>query len=186
MKIVRLADLHGAEKYGSCNECGKDSDSAELYRIITECQAGERTYHSSICLCKGCLAVMLATIQAELKVKMCELADTDVVRIVTDIFHPKKITRIKRHKREDYISCNIYTEWSSKDENGKEDTVICCDELIIRNPFDYGMNALKCDGMPLNANDYRKFKQFCSTHLVTPDWMKDNPYIEEKNNVLAP
>lgn len=113
--------------------------------------------------------------------KMCDLTNEDIVRLVTDIFQPKRITRIQRHKRDDCITCNIYTEWTSKGDDGKEDTVTCCDELEMRNPFENGKDALFCGDVPLNADDYTKLKQFCFAHGMMPEWMKNNPYTAEKN-----
>lgn|GEM_PF-1492359 len=55
MKIVKLSNLSGAERFGTCAECGKNSDEAELYRIVTDTRAGSHTYHNSLCLCNECL-----------------------------------------------------------------------------------------------------------------------------------
>lgn len=101
--------------------------------------------------------------------KMCDFSKEDIIRIVTDIFDPKRITRIQRHKREDYISCNVYTEWSSENDDGTEDTVTICDEVELRNPFEYGRNAIYSGNIPLNAGDYAKLKQFCLAHGIMPD-----------------
>ncbi len=70
---------------------------------------------------------------------ICDLSNEDIVRIVTDIFSPNRIVNIKRHKRDDYyISCDIYTEWSSKDGNDKEEIK---DEIELRDPFKYGVES---------------------------------------------
>ena len=110
--------------------------------------------------------------------KMCELTDEDIRRIVTDIFGPKRITGIRRHKREDYISCNIYTEWSSTDENGEVETTTCRDEIELRNPFEYGDDAIRSGDFPLRWQDYTMLKQFCFAHGIIPGWVRNNPYAE--------
>lgn len=91
-----------------------------------------------------------------------DLTNDEVSRIITDLFHPKKITCIKKYKREQSISCKVYTRWFSEDENGKEDSVICCDEVILTNPFtDAGLDAGE---IPLRSDDFVKYKQFCFAH----------------------
>ena len=109
--------------------------------------------------------------------RMCDLTNEDIVRIVTDIFQPKRITKIQRHKREDYITCNIYTEWEGKDDNGKNDTITICDQVELRNPFEYGSGAIDAGDVPVNNRDYIKLKQFCFAHGMMPDWMSNNPYL---------
>lgn len=112
--------------------------------------------------------------------KMCELTDEDIRRIVTDIFWPKRITCIRRHKREDYISCNIYTEFSSTNENGNKETTTCCDEIELRNPFEYGDDAIRSGDFPLQWQDYIMLKQFCFAHGIVPGWIRNNPYAESQ------
>lgn len=112
--------------------------------------------------------------------RICDLSDEDIAHIVTDMFSPKKITNIRRHKRDDYVSCNVYTEWFSKDENGKEEATVCKDEVELRNPFEYGQGAICAEGIPLNSSDYVKFKQFCFARGMRPDWMENNPYISKE------
>lgn len=59
MKIVKLSNLSNAERFGTCAECGKNSDEAELYRIVTDTRAGSHTYHNSLCLCGDCMRTLL-------------------------------------------------------------------------------------------------------------------------------
>jgi len=58
MKIVKLSTLKNAEKFGTCAECGKNSDAGDLYRIVTETKTGARTFHSSLCLCGKCMRIL--------------------------------------------------------------------------------------------------------------------------------
>lgn len=109
--------------------------------------------------------------------KMCDLTNGEIIRIVTDIFQPKKITCITRHKREDYISCHVYTDWQSSNDDGTVDTVTCRDEIELRNPFECGRNAIYGGDIPLREQDYTLLKQFCFAHGMMPDWMRDNPYL---------
>lgn len=55
MQIVKLSTLQHAERFGTCAECGKNSDEAELYRVVTDTRAGSHTYHNSLCLCGDCM-----------------------------------------------------------------------------------------------------------------------------------
>lgn len=87
--------------------------------------------------------------------KICELSNYDVETIMKDIFEAKRTTKIKRLLRDDYISCNVYTERYSTDENGKEEKLTCCDEVEIRNPFEYGSSALHAGDIPVNYPDLR-------------------------------
>lgn len=65
MKIVKLSTLKNAEKFGTCAECGKNSDEAALYRIVTDTRAGSHTYHNSLCLCKDCMRMLQKQIAKE-------------------------------------------------------------------------------------------------------------------------
>ena len=50
MKIKKLVDCAGAERFGTCAECGKGSkEDAEMFKIIWD-------GNSSIILCKECAA----------------------------------------------------------------------------------------------------------------------------------
>lgn len=108
---------------------------------------------------------------------ICDLSNEDIVRIVTDIFSPKWIVNIKRHEREDYISCDLYTEWSSNDGNDKKEIK---DEIELRDPFKHGLNAIRSAWMPARASGrgrgYIKLMQFCFAKGMKPDWMENNPY----------
>jgi hypothetical protein len=55
MVIRKINDLSNAERFGTCAECGVNTDEAEIYRITTETKAGTQTYHNSICFCGSCL-----------------------------------------------------------------------------------------------------------------------------------
>ena len=114
--------------------------------------------------------------------KFTELSEKEVRQIVQDIFSPKKISNVKIHKRADEITCDIYTEWTSHDDNGEEDVTTIKDAIILRNPFDYGEDALWAD-FQLEKDDYNKLKQFCyakGIYGVAIGWMFDNPYLEEE------
>ena len=108
--------------------------------------------------------------------RFTDLTKDEVKRIVTDIFAAKKITNIKYHKREDSISCLMYTEWGSEDD---EDGILTiADELILSNPFDNGLDAIDVHDISVNSKDYRKLEQFCfAKGIYGTDWIKDNPYL---------
>ena len=108
------------------------------------------------------------------------LTNDEVKQIVTDIFAPKKVTNIKRSKKWDEITCKIYTEWESTDDDGKKVVELIPDELTLRDPFRYKQNALPVQ-FQLKTSDYIQLKQFCIAKGILPDWVKNNPYKKEEN-----
>ena len=53
MKIVKISELEGASRYGTCNKCGASSkNDKNMIRISPE-------NGSSICLCKECALELL-------------------------------------------------------------------------------------------------------------------------------
>lgn len=112
--------------------------------------------------------------------KFTDLSKDEIRQIVNDIFQPKKITNIETHKRDEEITCTIYTEWESYDDDGKLEIDLIPDTLTLRNPFEYGDNAIHVD-FSVGYNDYLKLKQFCfSKGIFHEDWVKDNPYLQEE------
>ena len=95
------------------------------------------------------------------------LTDEEVKQIVTDIFVAKKVTNIKRSKKWDEITCKIYTEWETTDDNGKEVVELIPDELHVQ--------------FQLKSSDYIQLKQFCIAKGILPDWVKNNPYINKES-----
>ena len=107
------------------------------------------------------------------------LTDDEIRQVVNDIFQPKKITCIRRHKRDDEITCKIYTEWEGDKDIGEDDFVIA-DELTLMDPFTYGVDAIHID-MSVGPEDYRILKQFCFAKGIRPTWIiDDNPYLKDK------
>lgn len=110
-----------------------------------------------------------------------DLTDEEVRQIVTDIFGAKKVTCIKRSKKWDEITCKIYTEWETTDDNGNTVACLCDDILTLRNPFNYGEEALHVD-FPLRREDYDLLKSFCyakGIYGIQINWLVENPYMEE-------
>ncbi len=108
-----------------------------------------------------------------------DLTDDEIREIVTDIFAPKKITCIKRSKKWDEITCKIYIEWETTDDDGNKIPELIPDELTLMNPFDYGKDAIQVQ-FPVNGEDYTKLKQFCfakGIYGVSIKWLMDNPYV---------
>ena len=109
-----------------------------------------------------------------------DLTNEEVKRIVTDIFAAKKVTNIKRSKRNGEITCTIYTEWQTTDDDGTVIDELIPDELTLMNPFEYGYDAIQVD-FQKNPEDYKKLKQFCFANGVYGkeiDWIFKNPYEE--------
>lgn len=116
--------------------------------------------------------------------KFTDLSKDEIRQIVSDIFHPKKITNIETHKRDEEITCTIYTEWESYDDDGKLEIDLIPDILILRNPFEYGDNAIHV-GFSVGYNDYLKLKQFCfAKGIFHEDWVNDNPYLPKEDKPL--
>ena len=105
------------------------------------------------------------------------LTDGEIRQIVTDIFQPKKLTCIERHKKDGYISCKIYSSWTSKNDDGTDDTVTIADVVELREPFVNGSRAIKAD-FAVYANDYVKLKKFCLAKGIC-EYLKDNPYLAD-------
>lgn len=113
--------------------------------------------------------------------KFTDLTIEEIRFIVNEIFSPKKITNIKVHKRDEEITCTIYTEWETTDDDGKLVTEVIPDDLIFRNPFDYGEDAIWA-AFSLTADDYNKLKSFCyakGIYGLSIKWLIHNPYIEQ-------
>ena len=108
------------------------------------------------------------------------LTNEEVKQIVTDIFAAKKVTNIKHSKKWDEITCKIYTEWETTDDNGKEVVDLIPDELTLCDPFKYGEDALHVQ-FQLKSSDYIQLKQFCIAKGILPDWVKNNPYINKES-----
>lgn len=108
---------------------------------------------------------------------MYELTDDDVRRVVTDMFEPDKITNIRRNKKQDTVSCNIYTTW------GSEEPIQIMDKLTLRNPFGYCLgDCIDFDdgNFPVRGTDLKILQQFCYAKGIRPEYLvKDNPYLEE-------
>ena len=112
-----------------------------------------------------------------------DLTDEDIRRVVTDMFSCKKVTCIKRSKKWDEISCKIYTEWETTDDDGNEVVEVLADDLELKNPFDYGESAIHVQ-MGLNSEDYTKWKQMCYARGIrgaSIKWIEDNPYTNKED-----
>lgn len=103
------------------------------------------------------------------------LTDDEIRQIVTDIFHPKKITCIKRNKTLQEITCKIYTEWG--DPNDEKGVITIADTLTLSDPFS-DLEPILVD-FSIQSEDKERYKQFCFAKGITP-WLKDNPYLEDE------
>ena len=111
--------------------------------------------------------------------KFIDLTKDEIKFIVNELFSPKRITDINISKEYDEISCTIYTEWASTDDDGKEVIEIVPDEIELRNPFDYGENAIHAP-FDLSNKDYSKLKSYCyakGIYGVSIEWLTNNPYM---------
>lgn len=117
------------------------------------------------------------------KRRISDLTNDEIKFIVNEIFKPKKITNIKAHKREDMISCTIYTEWTGKDDNGNEEITVIQDYVELRNPFDYETEAIWWQDVAIHRDDYDKLKSYCYIKGIYGEsikWLTDNPYWDHE------
>ncbi len=120
--------------------------------------------------------------QVKVQKSFLDLTDDEVRELVQYIFEPKKITCIKRNKKWDEITCKIYTEWNTTEDDGTVIPELIPDELTLKNPFDYGEEALHVD-FQLHSTDYFKMKQYCyakGIYGVSIKWLFDNPFLKNK------
>lgn len=111
-----------------------------------------------------------------------DLSDNEVKQIVTEIFEPKKISKIIRRKRAKEIEVSIKTDWSFYDDDGKEKIYEDTEYVTLKDPFcvDGGIETDK------NTYDFDSgkhsflFKQFCLAKGVCY-FLKNNPYLEAEN-----
>lgn len=114
--------------------------------------------------------------------KFTDLTKDEVKFIVNELFSPKKITNISISEEYEEITCTIYTEWASTDDDGNEIIEIVPDEIELHNPFDYGENAINAP-FALNDKDYSKFKSYCYAQGIygaSIEWLTNNPYMQRK------
>lgn len=112
-----------------------------------------------------------------------ELTNDEIRQIVNDIFQPKKISCIKKSKEWDEITCKIYTKWESVDDSGKIVVDLIGDTITLRNPFNYGKDAIEAD-FRINKDDYDKLKQFCYAKGIygeSIEWLVNNPYMKQNS-----
>ena len=115
------------------------------------------------------------------KREFVSLTDDEVKQIVKDIFSAEKVTCIKRYKRDGEIHCKMYTNWGSFDDNGQKVEETIPDDIVLKNPFDYGEYSIKVPFTTTNT-DYDKLKQFCFAKGIygkSIDWLINNPYLKE-------
>ena len=111
--------------------------------------------------------------------KFTDLTKDEIKFIVNEMFDPKKITNIKVYKRDEEITCTIYTEWETTDDDGNDEIVMLPDEITLRNPFDYGEEGIHAN-FGLKKSDYTKLKQFCyvkGIYGASIEWLINNPYV---------
>lgn len=53
IKIQKCSEVVGANRFGSCLSCGKQTSDGEIYRIMATDE--ETTQKTTFCLCGGCL-----------------------------------------------------------------------------------------------------------------------------------
>ena len=66
------------------------------------------------------------------------------------------------------------------EDNGTIINELISDKLTLKNPFDYGEEAI-CIDFQINSADYKKLKQFCFAKGIygrSIDFLLDNPYIK--------
>lgn len=118
--------------------------------------------------------------------KISDLTDEEVKFLASEIFRPKKVTCVRRSRRDDEASCKIYLEWDDDEAPGK--TFVTADEVTFKNPFLHGYRSILAD-FSLAPSDFLKLRQFCFAKGITEgyeDLSVDNPYLENRVEMSAP
>jgi len=83
----------------------------------------------------------------------------------------------KRNKKYDRITCKVYVEWKSYDDNDKIIVEKLCDEITLSDPFKYETMSIAAP-FSLKREDYIKLMQFCFAKGVYESYLiKNNPYL---------
>jgi len=98
-----------------------------------------------------------------------DLTNDEILFILNDIFHPKRIENINRDKEWNQIDVDMTTEWGKADD---EDGIIEITDNII-----LSMDDIKVDFQMANG-DMTKWKQFLLAKGCNY-LLKDNPYLED-------
>ena len=101
-----------------------------------------------------------------------DLTNEEIRQVMVDIFHPTKVKNIRRHKRENYVSLVITTEWEA-DEEGEKPFPVDDSIEISENGF-----QLEPD-FYVDGTDRFRLKQFLVAKGCDP-YLKDNPYLQEE------
>lgn len=100
-----------------------------------------------------------------------DLTNEEIKFIVNEIFHPKKITNIKKSKKWNRFTCDITTGgWDDGETKDFEVT----DELELEMPNGRS-NGIHID-FSINAEDTTKWKQYLLAKGCN-ELLKDNPYF---------
>lgn len=112
--------------------------------------------------------------------KITDLSKGDVVFIVKDMFGSTKVTNIKFHKREDYITLTSYAVWIGSDDDGNPTEETLPEEIKLQDPWSYGNYSIEGE-TDVSVKLIHKWKQFCISRDIYPDWwFKENPYITKE------
>lgn len=98
-----------------------------------------------------------------------DLTDEDIIFILNDIFHPKKIENINRDKEWNSINADMTTEWGHEED---EDGIIEITDNVV-----LSMDNIKVD-FQMASGDLTKWKQFLLAKGCN-QLLKENPYLEK-------
>ena len=103
-----------------------------------------------------------------------DLTEAEVREAITAILNTKRITCFRKMK--DCFRMKIYTDWVTKDDNGKEIVDTICDTIEVRDPWENGMSAIEWDCA--DGRDIRELRKFCFAKGIC-EYAKNNPFLAE-------
>ena len=69
----------------------------------------------------------------------------------------------------------IYTDWETKDDDGKKIVDTICDQIEVRDPWKNGMSSIDWDWA--DGRDVYKLRQFCFAKGIC-EFAVNNPFLD--------
>lgn len=102
--------------------------------------------------------------------KFLTLTDEEIMFILQDIFHPKKLENIVRNKKDQSIDIDMTTVWHTKDEKTGYEK-----ELEVKDTVTLTQERIYVD-FQMASGDHTKYLQYLMSKGC--NWLlKDNPYM---------
>jgi hypothetical protein len=106
-----------------------------------------------------------------------DLTKAEIYEAITELFHPVRITCLKKLK--DCFRLKIHTKWETTEDDGETVEEIIVDEIELRDPWIYGEDSISWDYR--SGNDYMKFRKYCFAKGIC-SYAVNNPFLEVAND----